>query len=249
MAVKVDWCEGFEGPPGPEGWRILWQIRDARVVSRSRTTLTESGVADLPSGPVPVHRKVYVYRGVAAILGGAFRTTFAAPGRARRELAALRRLGALGLAPLPVAVGERRTAGFLRQAILATRTVDGGRDLGSVPPDAALAAAAGRAAGTIHAAGLGDLSLAPRNLVAARDGDGPWRIAKVDSGDLREVARGGPEQARDLADLVAGLEKGWPEEMLAALRVSYVAAAGALPPGLDAALADARARLARRDPR
>lgn len=249
MAVTVDWCEGFVGPVGAEGWRLLWQIRDARVVARSRTTLTEAGVLDLPAGPTPVHRKVYEYRGAAALLGGAFRTTFAARGRARRELDALRRLAALGLAPVAVAVAERRTAGFLRQAILATRTVEGGRDLGAAEPDEALAAAAGRAAGTIHAAGLGDLSLSPRNLVASRDPGGAWRIAKVDSGRLRETGRGGPEQARDLADLVAGLEGRWPAAALDALRAAYAGAAGALPAGLGDALADARARLSRRDPR
>jgi len=249
MSVSVEWCEGFRGPDGPEGWRLLWQIRDARVVARSRTTLTETGTLDLPAGPVAVHRKVYEYRGAAAVLGGAFRTTFAAPSRARRELDALRRLGALGLAPVPVAVAERRTAGFLRQALLATRTLEEGRDLESADADAALASAVGRAAGLVHAAGLGDLSLAPRNLVASRGGGGEWRIAKVDSGRMRETPRGGPDQARDLADLLAGLEGRWAAAEMGTLREAYVAAAGALPAGIEEALAAAREALGRRAPR
>jgi hypothetical protein len=187
LSLRVTWLGGHEGPPGRDGWDLLRGLREARVVSRSRTTLTEEGLLDLPSGPLPVHRKVYAYRGVRALLGGAFRTTFAAEGRAAREAEALRLLGALGLAPEPVALAERRTGGFLREAMLASRTVEGARPLDALPVDAALAAAAGRAAGRIHAAGLADLDLAPRNLVCVpRGGSLGGR-----EGGHRAPARGG----------------------------------------------------------
>jgi len=245
MAVTVEWLGGFAGPAGPAGWLLLGALREARVVARSRTTVTESGILDLPAGPVPVHRKTYSYGGWAAPIAGAFRTTFAAPGRARLEERALRRLGALGLAPAAVALAERRTAGFLREAILAVRTVEGGSPLEAAPPSADLAVAVGRAAGAMHAEGLGDLSLAPRNLVVAR-GPGGWTVSKVDSGRLRAAARGGAVQAADLADLLAGLEGRWGAAGLEALRSAYAAAAGGIPEGWEAALPAARERLRRR---
>jgi tRNA A-37 threonylcarbamoyl transferase component Bud32 len=236
MAVKVEWFEGYGGRG-----EAIPSLRGPVVVARSRTTITECGVLDLPAGPVPVHRKVYRYNGIGALLSGAFRTTFAAPSRARREAGALVRLAALGLAPHPVALAEDRIAGFLREAVLFVRTVEGGVNLAEAPSSPALAAAVGRAAGTIHAAGLGDLSLAPRNLVVAGD-----TVMKVDSGQLREVPRGGSIQAADLADLLAGLEGRWTAEDLDGLRTAYAAAAGRIPEGLDGAMAAARVRAARR---
>jgi len=236
MAVNVEWFEGYGGRG-----EAIPSLRGAVVVARSRTSITERGVLDLAAGPVPVHRKVYRYNGIGALLSGLFRTTFAAPSRARREAEALRRLAALGLAPAPVLLVERRTAGFLREAILAVRTVEGGADLSAAPPSPGLAAAVGRAAGRMHAAGLGDLSLAPRNVVTAGDA-----VMKVDSGRLREVPRGGSIQAADLADLLAGLEGRWTAEELDGLRSAYVAEAGRIPEGLDGAMAAARIRATRR---
>jgi hypothetical protein len=240
--------EPFGGPGGEEGWALLRSLRDPRVVARSRTTLTEAGFLDLPGGPVPVHRKVYAYRGAAAALAGLFRTTFAARSRSAREADALLLLHPLGLAPAPVAVAERRTLGLLREAMVASRTVEGGRDLEARDAEPGLAEAAGRAAGRMHAAGLGDLSLAPRNLVAAPAGPGAWEVRKVDSGGMRRAARGGALQAADLADLLAGLEGRWPQEGLDALRAAYAREAGGLPAGLGAAMEGARARRARRSP-
>jgi tRNA A-37 threonylcarbamoyl transferase component Bud32 len=248
MSLILEWFPGFEGPPGEAGWALLLGPGDAVLVSRSRTTRTESGVLALPAGPVPVHRKVYSYPGLGSILKGAFRTTFAAPSRARREADALRRLGALGLAPPPVAIAERRTGSVLREAILAVRTVEGGLPLPDAPPDPDLAAAAGRAAGRIHAAGLAHLSLAPRNLVAAR-GPAGWTVAKVDTGRMREAGPGDPARIADLADLVAGMEGRWSGAALDALRAGYAEEAGAWPAEVDAALPAARERLGRRRPR
>ncbi len=234
MGSAIEWFGEF-GRPGLS----VPALRDARIVARSRTTITESGLLDLPGGAVPVHRKAYSYEGIGALLSGAFRTTFAAKSRARREAEALVRLGPL--APRPVVLVERRTAGFLREAVLVVLTVEGGRALPEVPPSAALAAAVGRAAGTMHAAGLGDLSLAPRNLVVSGEA-----ILKVDSGRMRVVPRGGAVQAADLADLLAGLEEGWGAEDLEALRAAYAAEAGGLPGGLGEAMAAARERRRRR---
>ena len=245
MAVTVAWEGGFGGPGGEEGWRMLLALREARVVARSRTTSTEAGLLDLPGGPVAVHRKTYSYRGLGAMLSGAFRTTFAAKGRGRREAEALGRLAGLGLAPPVVALAERRSAGFLLESILAVRTVEGGAGLDGAQPSADLAAAVGAAAAAMHAAGFGDLSLGPRNLVVAR-GPGGWTVAKVDSGSMRTVARGGPEQAADLADLLAGLEGRWDAAALEAIRKAYVAKMGALPKRLEEEMAAARKRRERR---
>ena len=247
MALAVEWFEGFRGSPGgEEGWALLGNLGEARLVARSRTTRTESGILDLPSGPVPVHRKIYEYPGWAAGILGAFRTTFAAPGRARREVRALRALAAFGFAPAPVALAERRAAGFLVEARLAVRTVEGGTPLDGTAPGGELARAVGRTVGRVHAAGLGDLSLSPRNIVAARGPRGEWTVAKVDSGRLRPAAPGGPVQAADLADLLAGLEDRWDAAPLAGIRDGYAEAAGRIPEGLDAAMAGARERRRRR---
>ncbi len=249
MGVQVRWFAGFEGPGGAEGWSRLLSLRDARVVARSRTSLTEAGILDLPSGPVEVFRKTYSYPGFGAKARGLFRTTFGTPGRAAKEATALIRLHALGLAPVPVALAERRVLGLLDEAVLAVRAVPGGRDLEAADPAPGLAAAAGRAAGRMHAAGLGHLDLAPRNLVAVPRPGGGWEVFKVDSGSLAEVRRGGAEQARDLAELLAGLEERWRDGDLADLCRAYAAEAGAIPAGLETALPNARASLARRAPR
>ena len=240
MALNVEWFGGYGGRGFP-----IPALRGARVVARSRTTITESGILELPGGSVAVHRKIYRYDGTGALLSGMFRTTFAARSRARREAEALLRLGALGLAPQPVVLLERRTAGFLLEAVLAVRTVEGGRSLADAEPSPDLAAAVGRAAGAIHAAGLADLSLAPRNLVVGRVGGG-WGVFKVDSGRMAEAPRGAAAQAADLADLIAGLEGRWGPGDLEALRSAYAAAAAGLPAGLERAMAAAREREKRR---
>lgn len=249
MGREVRWFGELRGPAGDEGWALLASLRDARVVARSRTALTEEGLLDLPSGEVRVFRKVYAYRGFGAKVRGMFRTTFLARSRAAREADALRRLHGMGLAPAPLAMAEERTLGFLDEAMLATRAVPGGRDLSGLDPLPGLAAAAGRAAGRMHAAGLGRLDLAPRNLVAAPSAGGGWEILKVDSGAMAPVPRGGTEQAADLADLLAGLEDRWGDADLAEICRGYAEAAGAIPAGLEEALPAARAALGRRAPR
>jgi hypothetical protein len=222
-------------PPGREGRRthgrngrlvrgllrtLLSSLREPRLVAKSRTTITESGLLDLPSGTVAVFRKTYSYRGLGPKARGMFRTTFLAPGRAARESEALLRLGALGLAPDPVARVERRTLGFLDEAMLAVRAVEGGRDLSVLPCAPGLPAALGAALGRIHAAGLGRLDGAPRNWIAAPAAGG-WEIRKVDSGSLAEVPRGGREQAADLEELLAGLAGRWTEAEVEAVRGAY----------------------------
>ncbi len=249
VTVTITWYGSHAGPAGEEGWRLLHAIEGAVVVARARTVVTESGLLPLPGGRLAVFRKVYSYRGFAPKLRGLFRTTFAAPSRAMREAEALRRLGALGLAPAAVACAERRTSGLLDEAVLVSEAVAGGRDLASRDAEPGLAAAAGAAAGRMHAEGLGDLSLVPRNLVAAPGVEGPWQVLKVDSGRMRAAPRGGPLQARDLADLVAGLEDRWPPRDRESLLGAYAAAAGGLPAGFAAALPAARAALGRRLPR
>ena len=252
MALRLEWEGPYAGPAGEAGWCLLLDIGDPVLVSRSRTTRTEAGDLLLPRGPVPVHRKVYDYPSVRSRLSGAFRTTFAAPGRARRERGALLRLRNLGeplLAPEPVALGERRSAGFLVQAVLAVRTIGGGRNLEEAEASVTLARETGRAAGRMHAAGYGGLDLSPRNLVAAPGRGGAPQVFKVDSGRMRRASLGGPLQAGDLADLLAGLENRWTSSTLEELRAAYAAVVGDLPAGLERAMPEARARPLRRRPR
>jgi hypothetical protein len=66
---------------------------------------------------------------------------------------------------------------------------------------------------------------------------------------MRESVLGGPMQASDLADLIAGLEGRWSPGDLDALRAAYAEVAGGVPAGLDAAMVAARTGLHRRDPR
>ena len=69
MALKVEWFGGYGGRGCP-----IPDLQGARVVARSRTTITESGTLELPGGIVTVHRKVYFYRGIGPLLSAMFRT-------------------------------------------------------------------------------------------------------------------------------------------------------------------------------
>ncbi|MHC4923679.1 MAG: lipopolysaccharide kinase InaA family protein [Planctomycetota bacterium] len=251
MATHVEWESGVAAPSGEEGWRLLMDLRHGLIVALSRTTRTEHGYLELPSGTLSVHRKIYDYETIGSRLKGAFRTTFAAPSRARRELDAIRRLRALGepfLAPAPVVLAERRTAGLLEIAVVATATIEDGAPLDDLEPDETLAEAVGRAVARMHEASFARLDIAPRNFVASRAPDGQWAVAKVDTGRLRETDAS-HERARDLAGLLAGLEVAWTSRAREIVRESYEEHLGSWPKEFDAALRAAKEQLRRRDPR
>ena len=169
--------------------------------------------------------KTYRYQGLRAALRGAFRNTFAAPSRVRREQRALERLFAQGVqADFEPRIREKRClrllfGGFLLEAQLQTRNF-GGSDLARLlredPPDAGLAldewAQLGQFVRQLHDAGLHDPDLKARNILVRRESvasDKTLSFAKIDAsssslcrpGALRDVAR-----RRNLAVLRSDLE-------------------------------------------
>jgi tRNA A-37 threonylcarbamoyl transferase component Bud32 len=253
LALRIEWEPGCRGPQGLEGWRALWRLKEGSLVSAARTSVTERGTLLLDGAAVPVHRKAYAYPGLASRLRGAFRGTLLGRSRARRERDALRVLRSLPggppLAPEPVALAERRGWILLRDALLVSRTLAGAAAVEALGPCPGLPAAVGRAVGRIHAAGWADLDLAPRNLLATPHAGGGWEIAKVDSPRLRRVPPGHAARARDLARLLADLGGAWDDAARGAVLAGYAEVAGALPPGLDRALALTAPSHLRRAPR
>lgn len=196
-----------------------------RQIRRSRTSWVEHFVDEDGAW----YLKTYRYDGLRAALRGAFRNTFAAPSRARREARALELLAAAGVqADLEAEFLESRRFGFLREALLLTRDF-GGSDLAEKlqekPEDAGLELEGWRALGrfvqALHDAGLRDPDLKARNLLLRRGEDGAWRFAKIDASSSRIVARNRRDAARerDLRVLVSDLETlGTSTDALAALR-------------------------------
>lgn len=213
-------AEGF-GPDAP--WRatapgFLAEWRDAlaradqacparlgpRAVGSPITEHRSSWVRRCRLGQREVYCKTYVYPALRDRLRGVLRNTWLAPSRAAREAAALRWLADAGFAgPRALGYAEARCLGFLRCAVLATEawpsralpevwpTLDAG-------PRAGLLAAVWRFVDALHAHGFVDRNLDPRNLLVAVEGDGAFRIAKIDSPRYRILPRG-----RRLTRLVA----------------------------------------------
>ncbi len=188
-----------------------WAEARGEEVARSRTTLTVRTTL----GDVPVHLKRYHYPlGVA--LGAALRNTFLGRSRADREFRALTALRqrAPDLAPAPVAFGERRTLGLLREAFVATETVPGAVPLTPAHlADRAAAHALGQFLRRLRTVGLLHGSLFARNLIVG--GDGRLRVVDLDRAVLYPlIGHGRPQQEflsrwpRELACLDASLA-GW----------------------------------------
>jgi tRNA A-37 threonylcarbamoyl transferase component Bud32 len=244
--------EAHHASLGRDAATVLASFHEARVVTRSRTTLTECGLLETASGPLSVYRKTCDYPDLSARLRGVMRTTLLASSRSRRERGALLRLRDLGppdLAPEPVALEEERRGGFLVRSRLWVLTVDGAADLDRTEPHVDLADALGTALGRIHGARLGRLDAAPRNFLAARRG-GPWHVCKVDTSRMATVRPGGSAMAEDLGKLLAGLESRWEAPLRQRLLDAWSTTTGwPAPAKLEGALTKARKGLTRRAPR
>lgn len=190
---------------------------DAALVRATRTLGREAGhvVTDhrtswvrrlaTPSGDVFV--KVYEYGTWASRLRDLARRTGPwARSRAAAEYDALVWLRAHGLpAPDPLWVAEERTCGFLRRAVLVTAAF-AGEPCNLLLPTLAptdrseLARAIGTLVARLHASGFRDRNLDLRNLLARRDADGEWQIAKIDSPRHRLCRAGSTDDAAARAD-------------------------------------------------
>lgn len=144
----------------------------------------------------PVVRKTYTYPRMRDRLRGAFRNTFAAASRARRELQNLDHLTRLGLNPdLAVACGEQRRLGVLHHSFLVTRWWPS-RSLESLlgdsrEPDRELLMRVGAWVASWHGRGYVDRDCHLRNLLV-----NPARqLAKIDCPRGSFV---GPARARTL---------------------------------------------------
>jgi tRNA A-37 threonylcarbamoyl transferase component Bud32 len=145
------------------------------------------------------------------------------------------------LSPRVVAVGERRVAGLLREAFLATETLYADPVV-EVASDAE-AARLGAFVGRLHAGGVVHGGLFPRNLL--RTADGGFRVLDLDR--MRRTGR--PDRrAFDLACLAASLH---PDERrcaaaLRGYRDALPEEAAGLRERVAARIAEAQARIARR---
>jgi hypothetical protein len=109
----------------PENF-AAWEVPTGVPVALSRTTRTD----ELEFHGFPIHLKRSSLP-LDVALRAMFRNSFFRPSRAEREFRALQVLSdpALDLAPMPVAFGERRRLGLLRESFLATLTVPGAEPL------------------------------------------------------------------------------------------------------------------------
>jgi tRNA A-37 threonylcarbamoyl transferase component Bud32 len=240
----------WAGTPGEVAGRIA-SLAPVSVLARSRTT--ETAVVDLP-GLGRAVRKRWWWPRAADRAKGAFRTTVAARSPARREMEALlrlRRLPSGPCAPAPLAIVEERRAGVLQACALLLEEVAGATDLATFlrdERDAARRAAvlfdlAARVR-EMHAAGLVDRDLHPRNVLVA--GVRTWKVDSPKQRAGREPAR----PADVLADLAA-LDVGLVRLASPAERAAFVAGAlGAAPDRATLARLDAaRARIDERESR
>lgn len=117
----------------------------------------------------------------------AHRTGPWARSRAAAEFDALTWIRRHGLpAPEPILAGEARRCGFLVRAVLVTAAFAGEPVpawLARLDPAErrALARAVGELVGRLHRLGFRDRNLDLRNLLARREVDGTWTVAKIDS--------------------------------------------------------------------
>lgn len=166
-----------------------WALLTGETVARSRTSET----LRVQAFGLDLHLKRYRYSIRRAVQGG-LRNTFLGPSRAAGEFRMLSRLG-VELAPRPIALGEHRKAGFLREAFLATETVEGARPL-DITLSRDGARALGACVGRLHAGGIVHGGLFPRNVLATPDGR--YRVLDLDR--ARE-SRSLEDRAFDLACL------------------------------------------------
>jgi hypothetical protein len=200
--------DGFGWGPAagdvPAEVRVAVSATFARAIPGTVVKSTASGrVLRGTLGNHPCHVKFYVYPGWRSRLRGALRNTFLVPSRVAREWAALARLAEAGLQPdLRLFWGERRTLGFLTEAVLVTRTVtapDLEQWARAHGPDRLQALEPLLAAwvDALHRAGHRDRNLDPRNILVVET-DGRLQFVKIDSPRSFAVAPGdAPDRWRD----------------------------------------------------
>lgn len=195
--------------PGP---LAAWPgFREVRQIRRSAS----SCVLRIEDGDGAFFLKAYWYRDVRAALRGAFRNTWLAPSRPRRELRALERLRDAGVqSDLEAEIAEDRRYGVLREARILTRDF-GGPDLEAslllAPGDAGLALPQWRRLGAfltaMQDAGVRDPDLVARNVLVRRDP--VLTFAKIDASSswLVRRSRDDRSRARCLETLFNDLER------------------------------------------
>lgn len=195
-----------------------WSRLCGETVSASRTTSTER----VRVGGRTIHLK-RTRLPLPVALRACLRNTLLGPSRAAREfrmLAAFRDRAGPGAAPAPVALGERRSLGLLRESFLATLTAPGAASLEEAPPSTrAQGEALGRFLGGLRAAGLVHGSLWSRNVLAGRDGG--HLVVDLDRARILvpgETAALDAAWARDLARLAVSLPGLRPAVSVAILR-------------------------------
>jgi hypothetical protein len=173
------------------------------TVVRSRTTSTARVALAAGDRERALWVKRYYYPTWGHRLRGAFRTTFRAVGRARREWLNLASMPQFGFGRVfRVALGERRIAGFLAVSVLATEEVYGalgldawlGRELESadrIRAEARVRAVVERlatAVGRMHHEGrFIDRNLDSRNILVAEPDPGRFAVYNIDSPRGRTV--------------------------------------------------------------
>ena len=218
-ALAAEALAAGQDAPGERGFGAVVTDHRSSWVRRAEITATS------------YHVKTYDYPRVADRWRGVGRNTWLAPSRAHREARALIWLLEQGLGEVaPVAVAEWRTpcwlgrAGFLRRAVLVTRTWSGcaaGVVLPQLAPPQrtglldALVAHVER----LHASGFRDGNLDLRNLLVRQGADGNWQCTKIDSPRWHVSAR--PRDAawrRDWERLIPQLAAHAAPAWIAALR-------------------------------
>lgn len=218
-ALAAEALAAGQDAPGERGFGAVVTDHRSSWVRRAEITATS------------YHVKTYDYPRAADRWRGAGRNTWLAPSRAHREARALIWLLERGLGEVaPVAVAEWRTprwlgrAGFLRRAVLVTRTWSGSA-AGVVLPQLAppqrtgLLDALAAHVDRLHAAGFRDGNLDLRNLLVRPGEDGSWQCTKIDSPRWHVSAR--PRDAawrRDWDRLIPQLAAHAAPAWIAALR-------------------------------
>ncbi|MEK6798411.1 MAG: lipopolysaccharide kinase InaA family protein [Planctomycetota bacterium] len=183
-------------------------------------TSSETFAVDLshiPSAPKTVFIKRYRYRGWKAKLGQLFRGSWGGRSRARFEFEFLEEMRRRGVAAVrPVAYGESRGRGWLREAVLLTEGQEGCTSLDlwlldrrtGARSDSGrdrLFAALAAATRIMHELGVFHGGLFGRNMLVRDDGES-WRVILLDP-DRRGRLHAGPVPAdsavSDLAYLAA----------------------------------------------
>lgn len=203
-------CEDAAGVARPELESSLTRWKDRVEIVRTSTVTVERLLA--PDGAACVLKR-YRFPILARRLEAAFRHTWLAQPKARREMRALASMQALGVPVVsPIGCGWRRDAlGFVVDSFLLTQWwphADLARRIAAkehLPP--AAWQALGAAVGLLHTCGVRHGGLAARNLLVGEESPSGWQARLLDPARAR--FRGRPltraEADRDLVPLEPAL--------------------------------------------